>query len=107
MSENPFPATSRYFGLAVAEYTTRDGKRATYLTRRFLPQPERFALLYERSVSEGERLDLIASAELGDPEQFWRIADANNAMYPDDLTAEAGTRIRITLPEGVPEAENA
>lgn len=107
MSENPFPPTSRYFGLPVAEYTRRDGKPAAYLTRRFLPQPERFVLLYERTVSEGERLDLIAAAELGDPEQFWRIADANNAMYPDELTATPGARIRITLPEGVPEAEDA
>jgi len=107
MSDNPFPPTSRYFNLPVAEYTTRDGKRVAYLTRRFLPQPERFALLFERAVSQGERLDLIAASELGDPEQFWRIADANNAMYPDDLTAEPGSKIKITLPEGMPETPDA
>ena len=107
MSDNPFPPTSRYFGLPVAEYVTRDGKRAAYLTRRFLPQAANFMLLYERTVSEGERLDLIAAVELGDPEQFWRLADSNNAMYPDDLTAEAGSTIKVTLPEGVPEPPDA
>jgi len=53
-------------------------------------------------VVAGERLDIIAGAELGDPLAFWRLCDANDAMRPDDLTAEVGRRLRVTLPEGFP-----
>ena len=72
-----------------------------YLRRRFVPSPERFELLTEHSVTEGERLDNITAQYLGDPEQFWRICDANGAIRPDELTETAGRRLRITLPEGL------
>jgi nucleoid-associated protein YgaU len=72
-----------------------------YLRRRFLPQPERFALLQTHTVTQGERLDNLTAAYLGDPEQFWRVADANRAMRPDDLIV-VGRVLRITLPEGIP-----
>ena len=39
---------------------------------------------------------------MGDPEAFWRIADANSALRPQDLTRTPGRRLRITLPEGIP-----
>ena len=47
----------------------------------------------------------VAALHLGDPEQFWRIADANGAIAPEQLTDEPGRRLRITLPAGVPGAE--
>ena len=53
-------------------------------------------------VTEGDRLDNITAAHLGDPEQFWRICDANRAMRPDELTRGLGRRLRITLPDGIP-----
>ncbi|MFZ1707308.1 MAG: LysM domain-containing protein, partial [Anaerolineae bacterium] len=58
--------------------------------------------LQEHTVAEGERPDLIAAAYLGDPEQFWRLCDANGVMRPEELTEEVGRRLRITLPEGIP-----
>jgi hypothetical protein len=42
-----------------------------------------------------------------DAEQFWRIADANAALHPNELTAQPGRRLRITLPEGIPGPSNA
>ena len=56
-------------------------------------------LLVEVTVTQGDRLDLIAYNTLGDPEQFWRICDANNAMNPVELTAEAGKTVRVPVPE--------
>ncbi|MGD2083549.1 MAG: LysM domain-containing protein [Chromatiales bacterium] len=99
-----FPATSRYHGIGTAKRTLPDGREVAYLKRRFLPPPDRFAVIAEHRVEEGERMDLIAARYLSDPLQFWRICDANAAMHPDDLTApdRVGTRLRITLPEGVP-----
>jgi hypothetical protein len=39
------------------------------------------------------------TCHLGDSEQFWRVADANNAMNPFDLTAEPGKTIRVAVPQ--------
>ena len=102
-----FQATSRYHGIDTATLEIADGKTIIYLQRRFLPSPERFALLQEHVVTQGERLDNIVAHYLGDPEQFWRVCDANNAMRPDELTETIGRRIRITLPEGIPGIPNA
>jgi hypothetical protein len=102
-----YPITSRYYQVETATLETPDGKTVVYLRRRFVPDPGRFSLLQEHTVTEGERLDNITAQYLGDPEQFWRVADANNAMRPEDLTAEPGRALRITLPEGIPGAPNA
>ena len=102
-----FPITSRYFAVDTLTLEAPDGKRFVYLARRFVPQPERFALLHEHVVKQGERLDNITAAYLDDPEQFWRVCDANLAMRPDELTESVGRRLRITLPEGIPGTPNA
>ena len=97
-----FPITSRYYTIETSTLERPGGRQIIYLRRRFLPQPDRFALLQEHTVTQGERLDQITAFYLGDPEQFWRVADANGAMRPDELTEEIGRKLRITLPEGVP-----
>jgi hypothetical protein len=97
-----FPITSRYYSTPNAELETSDGKKIKYLRRRFVPPPEQFDLLLEHTVVEDERLDNISAQYLGDPEQFWRICDANNAMRPEELTDTVGRNLRITLPEGIP-----
>jgi hypothetical protein len=102
MNTYNFPATSRYYGIETATLKNVDGQTVAYLRRRFLPPPERFALLQEHVVTEGDRLDLIAAKYMGDPEAFWRVADANAAMRPEELTETVGRRLRITLPEGIP-----
>lgn len=102
-----FPITSRYYGIETTQIETAGGKTVVYLKRRFIPPPERFELLQEHLVTEGDRLDNITARYLGDPEQFWRVCDANGVMYPDELTETIGRRIRITLPEGIPGSTNA
>ena len=97
-----FPINSRYYGVATTQLVEPDGRVVAYLRRRFVPPPGRFSLLREHVVAQGERLDTIAAEYLDDPEQFWRIADANGAMQPDDLTRPVGRVLRITLPEGIP-----
>ncbi len=103
----PFPPTSRYYAIPTAQLSRPDGRPVAYLLRRFVPPPERFALLQVHIVAQGDRLDNLSARYLGDPEQFWRICDANRALRPEDLTApEAlGLRIRITLPEGIQGAQ--
>jgi len=102
-----FPPTSRYHGLETATMEDASGKTIVYVRLRFLPSPDRFALLQEHVVTQGERLDNITAQYLSDPEQFWRICDANSAMRPEELTETIGRRLRITLPEGVPGVPDA
>lgn len=99
---SPSSPTSRYFGLEIADHVGADGVVRPYLRRRFVPPPERFALLTEHLVTGGDRLDRVTATYLTDPEQFWRLCDANRAMRPDELTEIVGRRLRITLPEGIP-----
>jgi hypothetical protein len=102
-----FSITSRYHGLPTTTVELEGGKVVVYVQRRFLPSADRFSLLQEHTVTEGDRLDNITAQYLGDPEQFWRLCDANNAMHPDELTETIGRRLRITLPEGIPGMPNA
>jgi len=94
-----FPATSRYYGIETAKYETPGGREIVYLRRRFVPDAANAIVLTEHVVTQGERLDNITARYLGDPEQFWRLADANNAMNPNELTATIGRRLRILLPQ--------
>lgn len=97
-----FAQTSRYSGLEILKQTMSDGRQVAYVTRRFVPQPDRFATLREHAISEGDRPDNLAAQYIGDAEQFWRLADANNVLNPFELTEDIGRHIRITLPEGIP-----
>ena len=101
LKSTPFAPTSRYYGIETATLTTEQGEPVAFLRRRFVPAPERFSLLQEHVVTEGERIDTIANQYIGDPERFWQLCDANNALRPDELTETIGQRIRITLPEGI------
>lgn len=102
-----FSPTSRYYNLETVITEGENGRQIIYIRRRLLPSPARFTPLQEHLVVQGDRLDNITAHYLSDPEQFWRICDANNAMHPDELTAEIGRRLLITLPEGIPGMPNA
>lgn len=107
MRKDLFTITSRYYTVDTVQLTKADGKIIVYLRRRPVPQPEAFVTLQEHHVVEGDRLDNVTSQYLGDPEQFWRLCDANNAMEPEELTETVGSIILITLPEGIPGNSNA
>jgi hypothetical protein len=97
-----FSPTSRYASLATKTYVTREGRAINYVSRRILPQPDQYDLLLLYTVAGGDRLDNITNQFLDDPQQFWRICDANASMSPFDLTEQPGSKIRITLPQGIP-----
>jgi nucleoid-associated protein YgaU len=90
-----FEPNSRYFDIETATFTARGGRTIAYIRRRFVPQAAGLATIGEVTIRQGDRLDLIAAQQLGDPELFWRIADANNAMEPFELTEEPGRKLRI------------
>ena len=102
LKPSQFPPNSRYATVQTATIETPEGRVVVYLKRRFVPPPERFALLQEHFVAQGDRLDNITARYIGDPERFWQICDANRAMQPYELTETLGRALRITLPEGIP-----
>lgn len=102
-----FAPTSRYYGLPTAQLALPGGRTVVFVTRRFLPPTENFAVLQTITIVAGDRLDNLAARYLGDAEQSWRLCDANGALLPEALVAQPGAQIDITLPEGVPGASDA
>lgn len=98
-----FEPTSRYARLSIKTLAVAgdDGepREIRYVERRFLPPVGTGTTLFEHVVSQGDRLDIIAAKYLGDPTQFWRVADANDTSRPEELTEEIGRRIVINLPQ--------
>ena len=78
---------------------TMDGRERLirYKKVRFIPET---GAQLSHVVNGGERLDHIAQRFYQDPERFWRICDANLALWPDDLISEAGRAILIPPTRG-------
>jgi hypothetical protein len=105
--KSPFPPSSRYAVVTTHVLERPGGSEVTYLRRRFVPDPARFDPVHEHVVSEGERLDNLTAQYLDDPEQYWRLCDSNRAVRPTELTDALGSKIVITLPEGIARPRDA
>ncbi len=93
-----FDTSSRYYSLETAIYTTATGRDVIYKRRRFVPLTKTDLVLAEHTVTQAERLDHITARYLGDPELFWQLVDINNAMHPEELTADIGRKLRVSFP---------
>ena len=87
---------SRYEKVPERIFRDEGGREVRYKLRRFIP--ENRPILRGHRVHAHERLDHIAWQHYRDAEQFWRIGDANRALWPDDLLEEAAI-IRIPAVE--------
>lgn len=89
---------------AVTEVPAADGgtREVRYLRRRLPADPATATPLARHRVRAGDRLDLIAARYYGDPTASWRIAEANTALDPDELTGPAAEATVLLIP--VPEA---
>jgi nucleoid-associated protein YgaU len=47
------------------------------------------------TVAEGDRTDLLAYRFYRDPLKFWKIADANDEMNPEQMLTKPGDKIII------------
>lgn len=99
-----FERGSRYEDVATAIHVGPDGRQHSYKLLRRIPDlvPRQVHL-----VVAGDRLDLIAYSYFRDPEQFWRICDANRCLDPADLLAapargSVGRRLLIPAPQVTP-----
>jgi len=94
-----FDQSSRYYKVETTTMTDASGRQIAYKRRRFLPRAQDMQTLVEVSIVQADRLDLISTRTLGDPEQFWRICDASEAMNPPDLLAQPGKSVRVPIPQ--------
>ncbi len=99
MTAGKFDGSSRYAGIETALHTDASGRQTRYLRRRLIPRPVA-PEIGAHHVAEGDRIDRIAAATLGDPGLWWRIADANRAVDPAETTERIGRRLRIAIDDG-------
>jgi hypothetical protein len=88
---------SRYEHVDTAQITDATGRVIPYIKVRFIPPTP---AVVGHSVIQGERLDQISNNYYKDAQRFWRICDANFAMWPDDEVAMPNTTILIPPSEG-------
>jgi hypothetical protein len=89
-----FERGSRYERVPEAVHVDAAGRSLPYKLLRELPADPLGLEVHE--LAAGERLDLVAFRFYGDPEQFWRICDANRALRPQDLEPP-GIRLLIAV----------
>lgn len=92
-----FQSDSRYATLETVELELSDGRVVRHVRRRFLPRGEQLETLAEVTVTQGDRLDLIAHRTLGNATVWWRICDANDASDPQTLV-DPGRRLVVPIP---------
>lgn len=92
---------SRYYSIGTTTFTRPDGTIVRYLNRRIIPQPDQYTTIRQYVVVQGDRIDNVANAQIGDPLLYWILCDANAASDPDALTADPGRVLSITLPAGI------
>lgn len=98
---SPFGPDSRYQGVPVARHVSHPGDPGVpYVLRRFIPPRRDIAVAAEHLVRGGERPDTLAAATMGDAGLYWRIADANAVIDPNELTDTLGRRVLIPRPVG-------
>jgi hypothetical protein len=88
---------SRYANVETTSLVDERGRELRFKVVRLIPDTSpRFGY----AVGSADRLDTIASEVFDDPERFWRICDANRAMWPASLTNRPGRVIGIPGSEG-------
>ncbi len=95
---SPFGDASRYKGAALGTLARADGSLTAYVRRRFVPALRDIASAAGHVVQGGERPDLLAWQPYGDPLLYWRIADGNAVIDPNELTDTVGAVVSIPVP---------
>ena len=98
----PFVPQSRYNGAPLAVLQRRpDALPLVYVRRRFIPPANSLTIAVRHVASALDRPDLLGAKYLGDALLYWRIADANAVVDPNELTDTLGRRVDIPLPPGM------
>jgi hypothetical protein len=104
---NIFPPNSRYYSVAIRTRTASDGTVQSFVARRIIPAMERYRPLAKHRTVVDERIDGVADEAFGDPEQYWRICDANGDAEPATATQPLGRLLIVPLPLEIADDGNA
>jgi hypothetical protein len=102
-----FPPNSRYYNVPLRKRTAEDGTEQTFVARRIIPAVERYRPLDRYHPQGDDRIDNIAETAFGDPEQYWRICDANGEAEPANATKPDGRLLVIPMPLEIANDGNA
>jgi hypothetical protein len=91
-----FDTDSRYSQLRPLTVTGPNGSPVQIVPIRFIAAT---TPIMSRRIQQGDRPDLLAYEFYKEPQLFWRIADANEAMRPSELVATPGSLIGIPTKE--------
>jgi hypothetical protein len=98
----PFDAASRYSGVPLKLHQPRASQPGVaFVGRRFIAAASSIGVAARFVVTGSDRPDTVAAKTLGEPLLYWRIADANAALDPSELTDTLGRSIVIPLPPGM------
>lgn len=86
---------SRYEPVPTLTWIGPDGRMIRYKGMRIIPEPRG---TLGHTVRQDERLDRVAQEWFGNAELWWRLADANTVLDPDELVAEPGRTIAVPAP---------
>lgn len=98
---------SRYYAVALRSRTLADGTVVSFAGRRIIPATERYRPLDRHRCIGTDRIDGVAAAFFGDPEQYWRICDANCDADPATACEPLGRLLVIPLPLEIADNGNA
>lgn len=99
---SPFAPQSRYSSVPLTVLKLRpEAPGQVYARRRFIPSPSTLAIAARHLVSGLDRPDQLGARYFGDPLLYWRIADANAVVDPNELTDTLGRRVVIPLSPGM------
>ena len=102
-----FPPNSRYYNMPLRKRTAEDGTEQTFVGRRIIPAVERYRPLDRYRTQSDSRIDNIAETAFGDPEQYWRICDANGEAEPANAAKAEGRLLVIPMPLEIADDGNA
>ncbi len=80
-----FDDKSRYAKTQQRHTTDRRGRKVTIVE---IPEPPRQIIIGHHLMKQGQRVDHLAFKYLKNEAGFWRICEANDAMWPEALTEQ-------------------
>jgi hypothetical protein len=83
---------SRYEKVDNYKFKRNDGTEVLLKKKRRIKEP---ASRMIHTVQEGERTDLLAKRYYRDTLKFWKLADGNSKMKPEDLLISPGEKILV------------
>jgi hypothetical protein len=90
-----FLKSSRYYSQTPVDVTTKDRRHIRAINLRRLPSVTGTPV----QVKGNDRLDIIAQQKYSNSTMFWHVADANTALWANDLVKKTDRVKIIEVPD--------